>query len=455
MKDWKDIYKSRLTTHEEVVNSFKDGQYITTTSSNGNPSPIFYELLFDRIIKGDLRDFTIMDGVILKPHKYHKVENAKQLVGKVNWLTSYFTVVNIALSKAKIMDQTPMAGADAWWRTAHSADILYVSCTPPNANGFVSTGLTSFSTPDVLLEWKAMGKELGKDYRIVAEVNENMPWVFGDTMYHVSEFSDFIEYNSNLINLLRPEPTELEATIGGYIAEMINDGDTIQMGMGGISEAVLSNLKGARDLGVLSEVIPAGLENLVAEGIISNKYKPHYNGITVAGLCQGSNDLYEYMTENPKAILTRCKETNDIGFIASHPNMKAINMTAMMDLTGVSTAESNGHFEFSGSGGQLEFTVGAHYSPGGAAIHILPSTRTSSNGELISNIVPGLPEGTSVTIPRTMHDFVVTEFGVADLRTGSRRDRAKALIAVAHPDFRGELKKAMGKNYYPDGYQLD
>ena len=443
--NWKDTYKSRLRTFEEAVNELKDGDSMTTTSGVGGPSAPFMELLFDRVISGDLKDFTLTDGVCIKPHKYHKPENVSKWFGKINWRTTYFTAVNIALSKMRAMDYMPMCGADAWWRTAYGANVLYISVTPPNELGFVNTSCASFSTPDVVAEWNRMGK----DHLIIAEVNENLPWVFGDTMYHVSEIDIFIEHNSPLAQMTRAEPTEIESAIGGYVASLINDRDTIQMGWGGVSEAVISNLQNVRDLGVVSEVIPAGLPRLCEEGIITNKYKPFYTGKTVAGLCTGNQELYDFMNMNPTAILTRCKETNDIGFIAKHPNMKAINTTAMIDLTGVSTAEGNGHFEFSGCGGQLEFVVGSHYSPGGASINLLPSSRVNKNGERLSNILPELPAGTPVTIPRTVHDFIVTEYGIADLRLKDRRQRAEELISVAHPDFRGELRKAAFTNFYP------
>lgn len=447
--NWRDEYKSKLSTFEEAANSFKDGDSLAVGTGACNPSAPFFEALFDRIITGDLKDFTLQEGVTVKPHKYHHPKFVQEWYGKMRWLTSYFTPVNLPLGKIGAIDYLPMSGSDGWWRTSRLVNTIYIAVTPPNDYGFVSTGLSSFATPDIILEWK----KLGKPYRIIAEVNENMPWVLGDTMQHISEFDSFIEYTSPLVQKLRDEPTEKEAIMGKYVAELINNGDTIQMGWGGVSEAILTNLDGVYDLGVVSEVVPAGLPQLCEKGIITNKYKPHYQGITIAGTCIGNQELYDFMNMNPTALLTRCKQTNDIAFIASHPNFKSINQTAMIDLSGNSTAEGNGHLEFSGCGGQLDFCTGAHYSEGGASINVMPSTRQTKEGALLSNIVPELPLGTPITVPRTMHDYIVTEYGAADLRLLGRQERAKALISIAHPDFRGELRKAMVKNYFPGWYE--
>jgi 4-hydroxybutyrate CoA-transferase len=241
----------------------------------------------------------------------------------------------------------------------------------------------------------------------------------------------------------------MEKTIAGYVLDLINDGDTIQMGIGGISEAVVCGLEGKHDLGITTEMFPIGLNKLVEQGIVTNARKPRHRGVTLATICMGDQELYDYISENPSCEFYPSSYTNNPVELAQYPNLVAINMAVMMDLSGQISSEGWGHRMISGGGGQLDFMLGSYWSEGGKGVTLLSSARQQADGSLSSSILPELPPGTPVTVPRTYAQYVVTEYGVADLRNKSRRQRALALIEIAHPDLRGELRKSLQKNFYP------
>jgi 4-hydroxybutyrate CoA-transferase len=259
--------------------------------------------------------------------------------------------------------------------------------TPPDKNGYVNLSLTN----DYSLESLLTGKALGKLRLAIGEVNDQMPVVFGDNWVHVSQFDCFIEHSSPIPEFTRNSPSELEQTIAQYVLELIEDGDTIQMGIGGITEAVVGGLEGKYNLGVSSEMFPIGLPKLVEEGIITNRCKPVHKGISIGTFCLGDKSMYEYVAENPACEIYPGSYTNNPAFIARHPQMVAMNMALMVDLSGQITAEGLGHRMISGSGGQLDFAIGSYWSQGGKGITLLRSARKRPDGSLISAIVPELP----------------------------------------------------------------
>jgi len=319
--------------------------------------------------------------------------------------------------------------------------------TPPNQKGFVNMGLTNFYTSDAIRK----GRKAGKLRLAIAEVNEQMPVVFGDNWMHVSEFDVFVENSTKIPAFVRKPPGELEARIAEYTLELIKDGDTFQMGIGGIPEAVVAGLEGKHDLGVLTEMYPSGLQDLVAKGIVTNARKPFHKGKTVATFCMGDQALYDFVSENPLCESYPAFYTNNPSFIAQHPNVVAINMALLVDFSGSIASEGIGYRMISGTGGQLDFMIGSYYSQGGRGITLLSSARQLKDGTLASSIVPELPPFTPVTVPRTFAQYVVTEYGIADLRYKTVRERAEALINIAHPDLRGELRKSLKKIFYPAG----
>jgi 4-hydroxybutyrate CoA-transferase len=243
-------------------------------------------------------------------------------------------------------------------------------------------------------------------------------------------------------------PGQREEIIAKYILDLIDDGSTIQMGIGTIPEAVISHLGEKNDLGVVSEMFPTGLPQLIQKGVVTNKRKPFHKGVSLATFCLGDQSMYDYVTENPSCLFYPGSYTDNSAFIGQHPNFIALNMAVMVDLSGQICSEGIGHKQISSPGGQLDFQMGAYQSVGGKAITVLTASRTI-NGKLVSSIVPELPPGTPITVPRHYADYIITEYGVAHIRYKTRRQRAEALIEIAHPDLRDELREAVKKNFYP------
>ena len=219
------------------------------------------------------------------------------------------------MCKAKLADYNGMSGCYTGEKIAASANIFTLQVTPPNAHGFVNLGLCNFYSLDAI----AMGRAAGTMRLVIAEVNDQMPKVFGNNWLHVSEVNFFVEHSSPLIEFGRGVPGELENRIGEYVAEQIRDGDTFQMGLGSIPEAVLARLEEERNLGVLSEMFPMGLPEMVDKGIVTNERKPFHKGVTVATFCLGNRAMYDYVNENPKCEFYPSTYTNNHAFSPSTP----------------------------------------------------------------------------------------------------------------------------------------
>ena len=210
-------------------------------------------------------------------------------------------------------------------------------------------------------------------------------------------------------------------------------------------------MEGKHDIGVHTEMFPIGLPQLVEKGIVTNARKPFHKGVTTATFCAGDQSMNDFVHMNPLCRIYPVGYTNNPGFAAHFPNLVAINMALMIDLSGQINSEGLGHRMVSGSGGQLDFQFGAFHSKGGRPITVMSSSRTAKDGNLVSSIVSEMPPGSPITVPRTYAHYIVTEYGIADVRYKSRRQRADELINIAHPDLRGELRQALRKNFYYNG----
>lgn len=274
---------------------------------------------------------------------------------------------------------------------------------------------------------------------VILEVNPQMPRVLGDTQVHISEVDFLIETDHPLVTMQPVPPGEKELAVGKIIAELVNDGDTIQLGIGGIPNAVAAGLRGKRELGIHTEMFTESMMELMEAGVITNRKKTLHRGKAVAAFAFGSQKLYDFLAENPAIAMMDGAYVNDPYVIAQNDNMVSINTTLQVDLTGQCCSESIGSRQYSGIGGQADTAIGAQMSRNGRSIIALLST---TRDESISKISPILTPGAAVTLSRNDVDFVVTEYGVAALRGRSVGERAEALIAIAHPKFREELRAA-------------
>ena len=273
---------------------------------------------------------------------------------------------------------------------------------------------------------------------VIAQVNPNMPRTIGDALVNVNDIDAFVEVNDPLHEAPVPALSEVDRMIGGHISGMIENGATLQMGIGSIPNAVLSALKGHKDLGVHTEMFSDGLIDLVESGVVNGEKKVKHPGKIVAGFAMGTRRLYDFIDDNPQVLMLDIAYVNDSAVIRRNPKVTAINSAIEVDLTGQVCADSIGTVLYSGVGGQMDFIRGASLSEGGKPIIALPSV--TSRGE--SKIVPFLKQGAGVVTTRAHVHFIVTEYGIANLYGKNLRQRATELISIAHPDHRESLEAA-------------
>jgi 4-hydroxybutyrate CoA-transferase len=441
--DWRDEYRRKVVSMDDAAKQIQSGDIIGIGLGVGACSTEMYQAILDR--HDELRDVKIVDAVQVRPSKLYDPEFMASIDGKINFMPGFGTAPARRINASMQPDFFPITSSDSGQKFAEVCDVYIHMVAPPNDQGFINLGLTNFYGMQAIRDGKASGKQR----LAIAEVNDQMPVIYGNNWLHITEFDCFVENSTPLPKLSRAEPGQVEKTIGEYVLELIHDGDTFQMGIGGIPEAVAKGLDGKRNLGVLTEMFPIGLQDLVANGVVTNALKPFHTGVTVATFCVGDDEMYKYVHKNPACEFYPASYTNNPAFIAQHPNMVAMNMALLVDFSGQICSEGLGHRQISGSGGQLDFMIGAAYSKGGKGITVLTSARTLQDGTLVSSIVPDLPLGTPITVPRTFADYVVTEYGIAHLRYKTRRERAEALINIAHPDLRGELRESLKRIFYP------
>lgn len=308
----------------------------------------------------------------------------------------------------------------------------------------VDTALVQVSTPDqhgncslgISVEATAAACDVAK--RIIAHVNPNMPRTHGDSFINIRDIDYAFVAETPLITIERKDISDTERRIGEIIASRIKDGDCLQMGIGAIPNAALSFMKDRRDLGVHTEMFSDGVLDLIEAGVITNSNKKVARGRTVTGFTMGSDRLYRFVDDNPEVTFLDIEFVNNPVVIAKNPQVTAINSAIQIDLSGQVCADSMGHKIYSGVGGQVDFVLGANFSEHGKSIIALPST--AKKGAL-SRLVPALERGAGVVTTRALVDYVVTEYGIAELRGRSIAERARDLINISHPDFREELAR--------------
>ncbi|CAF2795935.1 unnamed protein product [Rotaria sp. Silwood2] len=313
-------------------------------------------------------------------------------------------------------------------------DAVLIQVSPPDKHGYCSLGIAVEVTRVAVRNAK----------KIFAQINRNMPRVHGDTFVHMNKIDAYVEYDEPLIELdYSKEISDVERTIGKRVAELIDDGSTLQMGIGTIPDCVLKSLEDHKDLSIASEMISDGVMTLMELGVVTNRYKNFHPGITTCTFILGTKKLYDFVNDNPNIFAFDVGITNDPARIRQNPKMCAINAAIEVDLTGQVCAESLGTMHYSGVGGQVDFMRGAALSEKGKPILVLPSQ--TSKG--ISRIVNTLKEGAGVTTSRAHVHYIVTEYGVANLFGKNYQQRARALINIAHPDHREELERAAYKRF--------
>jgi acyl-CoA hydrolase len=313
-------------------------------------------------------------------------------------------------------------------------DVALISVSPPDRHGFCSLGVSVEATKAAVDSAK----------HVIAQINAQMPRSHGDGVIHISQLDSFVEVDSPLPQHGKTDPTDAERQIGKYIAEMIEDGSTLQMGIGAIPDAALKYLKNHKNLGIHSEMISDGVVDLIKSGVINGKNKVSHPGKITCGFALGSRKLYDFIDDNPMFFMADAEWVNDVSNIRKNPKVVAINSAIEVDITGQVCADSIGTKMYSGVGGQMDYIRGAALSEGGKPIIALPSQTHKG----ISRIVPTLQEGAGVVTTRAHVHYVVTEWGVANLFGKNIYQRIEALINIAHPNHRKWLKETAEKLYH-------
>jgi 4-hydroxybutyrate CoA-transferase len=429
MKTWQDIYKSKVVSAEEAVKVIKSGDRVVQSFACGEP-----QTLVEAMVKRgpELEDVEIDHMIAMGPAKYCLPENEKSFRHRGFFIgASTRAAVNDGRA-----DFVPVFFFQIPWlykRGILPVDVAIIQLTPPDKNGWCSLGVCADYTIAAMDAAKC----------VIAEVNEQYPRTQGRPV-HVSELDYIVESNRPIIQSPRAKVGEVEKEIAKHVSSLVDDGATLQMGIGSIPEAVATLLTHKVDLGVHTEMLADWCVDLAEAGALTGRKKSMHPFKIVATFVQGTQRLYDFVHENPTVDMMEVDYTNDPWIISRQHKMVSINSALQVDLQGQVCADSIGVQQYSGVGGQVDYIRGAAQCPDGVAIIAVTST---AGGGKFSRIVPWLEQGASVTTSRNDVHYVVTEYGIADMRFKTLRERADALISIAHPDFRAELRKEMNRRH--------
>ncbi len=436
--DWREQYEKKKISMEEAVQYVRDGDHIAMTGSGCLPQAFdaalgpyavsagihvsahtVYPLQVPRMLAPEYRDNVTLYSI------FFGQERAKVAQGNVQYIP-----LNLCKTGDHLLSRHPR--------------VTVIACSPPDENGWMSRSIwgshihrSVFESPDCEV--------------FIAEVNRNLPYTHSDgerhILVHVSEVDHIVENDYTWPEVKSIASTDVERKIAGFAAELIPDGACLQLGQGGLANAIGDNLvyAGKKDIGLQTEALTNCIADLMRKGVINNSRKQTYRGRSVAGAVVGDQELWDFVRDNPSICMKDIDWVNEPVNVAKNDNVVSINNAMEIDLVGQVCSESIGTRQYTGSGGQLDWVIGSQMSKGGKSIIAINATYRDKSGVLHSKIKPVLSPGAVVTTPRTYVQYVITEYGVADLRYKSTWERALALIAIAHPDFREELLREARK----------
>lgn len=428
-KPWKAEYREKLVSADEAVSHIRSGQRIVFSHAAGESLVLSDALVRNRAL---FENVEIVHMVAMGEAKYCEPGMEKHFRHN-----SFFLGASTRkAAKEGRADVTPVYFSEVpeLFRTTLPVDAVFLNLSPPDEHGYCSFGISvDYSKP------AAMEAEL-----VIAQINPSMPRTLGDSFIHISDIDYIVEADTPLIELPPAGISEVERAIGKNCASLIEDGDTLQLGIGAIPDAVLGFLKEKKDLGIHSEMISDGIVELYEGGVITNRRKSLHAGKSIVTFLMGTRKLYDFADNNPAVELHPVDYVNDPYVIAQNERLVSVNSCVQVDLMGQIVSASVGRRQISGVGGQIDFVRGANMSRGGKSIMAMPSTAAEGR---ISKIVPVIGEGAAVTTSRYDADYIVTEYGAARLKGESLRNRAKMLIRIAHPDFRRMLAEEYEKRF--------
>jgi 4-hydroxybutyrate CoA-transferase len=420
--DWKADYVSKLTTANEALKVVKSGDRVVFAHACGEP----LELVDALVARApELRDVEIVHMVAMGKGEYAKPEFAESF---------FHNSVFVGASTRDAVhngrgDYTPTFFheiPDLFLKGYLPVDVVLIQLSPPDKHGWCSFGIS--------VDYTKPAASVAKT--VVALVNPNMPRTHGDSFIHVSDIDVIIEGDAPIIELQPPRIGPVEEAIGQHIAGLVDDGSCLQLGIGGIPDAVLLFLHAKNDLGIHTEMFSEGVVDLYNEGVVTNARKTLHRDKMVANFLMGTRRLYDFVDDNPAVNMFPVSYVNDPFVIAQNDQVVAINSAIQVDLMGQVVADTMGPMQFTGIGGQVDFVRGAARSKGGKAIIALPSTAKKGT---VSRIAATISDGAAVTTMRADVDYVVTEHGIAHLKGKGLRERAFALLDIADPAFRDQI----------------
>lgn len=432
--DYREQLKQKLVTEEEALLRIPDNAYLFTYGY-GEPVGILSRLTE---LKGKRKGITFVDSLNAKPYPFY---SDSEMRGVVDSESIFFAHFCREFQKTGAISFIPnhlgRGFKDKLWnirRRCPERPIVYaIQVSPMDEHGYFTTGTVGMSNR-MLVENADV---------VILEIDEDMPRTFGNTYIHVSEATCVYQGPNQMFYMPERPQSELDLRIGQYVADLIEDESTLQLGIGGIPNAVAAALKDKRDLGVHTEMLSDSLIDLYRAGVVTNAAKTLHKDKMVTAFSFGTKAAYDFLDNNPNVLHLEVGYTNDPAVIRQNRKMVSVNTTLQVDLTGQCASESIGTLQLSGTGGQTETASGARQAEGGKSIIALHSTANVKNAagerERVSTIVPTQPAGMAISLMRADVDFVVTEYGVASLRGASVRDRAMELISIAHPDYRDQL----------------
>ncbi len=423
LDEWKERFPEKFVTPDQAFSNIHRGDRIFVGTGCGKPQFLVEEIV--RYVKDHPKAF--FDAEVLHIWTLGVAPYMREEFKRNFRHNAFFISANTRDEVNKgLADYTPIFLSqvpDLFYRRVVPIDVALVQVSPPDDYGYMSLGISV----DI---GRAAVDSAGC---VICQVNAEMPRVHGDTFVNIEDVDCIVPHDEPLLEYESEVPDEIAHRIGRYVARLVEDGSTIQVGYGRIPNAVLANLSEKRHLGVHTELLSDGIVELMKEGVIDNSRKSRDRNKTVASFSMGHRETYAYLSDNPAIEFHPVQYTNDPMVIASQERMTAINTALSIDLTGQATAESLGRTFYSGIGGQADFMRGAVLAPRGKSILVLEST---AKGGEVSRIVPLLPEGAGVTLTRGDIHYVVTEYGIAYLHGKNVRERAMELIGIAHPRFR-------------------
>jgi len=418
-------YASKKMSASDAMRLVRDGDTIIVPTGVGEPPTLLTALSEQR------RDFQdVKVAQILAVRKFGYID--PETVQHVRHVALFYGAATRAGGQAGWIDFIPNYFSEIpslIGRGQMPADVVFSMASPMDAHGYFALSLGADYTMAAVAKARA----------VVLEVNPNVPFAYGNCHVHISQVAGLVESSDPVLEVGLPKIGPVQEAIGKYVADLIDDGSTLQIGYGGITDAVVMQLTYKHDLGIHTEMIGDGILTLLASGAVTNRRKNYLPGKMVATFALGSAKLYQFMDHNPALEIHPVEFTNTPTLAGQNDKLMSINATLQIDLLGQCGSESLGHLPYSGTGGQADFVRAANLSNGGKSFIVLPST---AKGDTISRIVPVLSPGTHVSTSKNDVNYVVSEFGVAQLRGKSAKQRARELIGIAHPNFRTELTEA-------------